>query len=103
MAFNRIVLILFGMLAYMNPAAELSATSEALDKYEVPRDKGIIESCRKSALEAIPGKVMSFQAHNTANGFHYRFEIEAKDQVIWEVLCDVSRGKIIRTQQQELE
>lgn len=100
MAFNRLFLMFFGILAYTNPAIELPARDTPSSNYKLPSDKEMLESCRQAALKAVPGKVTSFQIHNAPEGFHYRFEIEDQDQVIWEVVCDVASQKIIWTQRQ---
>ncbi|MGJ0427819.1 PepSY domain-containing protein [Methylobacter sp.] len=100
MAFNRLFLIFYGILTYTNPAVELLAGGTPSSNYKLPSDKEMLESCRQAALEAVPGKVVSFQIHNVPEGLHYRFEIEAQDQIVWEVVCEVASQKIIRTQRQ---
>jgi hypothetical protein len=102
MAFNKIALIFFGILVYMNPAVELLADRVPFDSYALPHEKSILDSCRQLALKAIPGKVKAFQIHNTTHGFHYRFEIEAQDRTAWEVVCDAASRKITQTQRKEL-
>jgi hypothetical protein len=101
MAFNRFFLIFFGMLVYTNPIVELLADRAPSGNYELPSNKELLDSCRQAALSAVPGKVISFQIHHMPEGFHYRFVIEAQDQIVWDVVCDVASQKIIRTQRQQ--
>lgn len=89
------------MLLLGNSANSLRADTASFDRYAIPQDKRILELCRQAALMALPGKIQSFQIHNTAGGFHYRFDIETPDSALWTVVCESTTQKIITIQRQE--
>lgn len=77
------------------------AGDTTFDPYAIPRDKSILGHCRQAALDEHPGQVKTLRTHNTAEGFHYEFEIEAKDRTSWIVICEGASRKLIRNQKQK--
>jgi len=101
MTSNKFFIIFYSILLVC-PVTKLLADDSAKPlPYALPQDKSGLESCEQVALKAHPGKVTSFKTHNTADGFHYSFEIEAKDRTDWTVVCQASTGKIIQAQHHE--
>ncbi|MGZ5056724.1 MAG: hypothetical protein ACXWAT_17510 [Methylobacter sp.] len=95
---KKLMVIFIGMMAIS--FTELLAEPQPLDPYAIPHDKAATELCRQAALKARSGEIMSMHVHNTANGFHYQYEIDDKDKT-WIVICDGATQNIIRNELEE--
>lgn len=93
--------IFMSILVATIPSHVSQAEETTFDPYAIPRDKSILGHCRQTALDEHPGQVKTLRTHNTAEGFHYEFEIEAQDRTSWIVICEGASQKLIRNQQKK--
>lgn len=90
-------LIFIGIALWANPIIESFAETGTPNPYAIPHNKMAEEPCKKAALEARPGEILSSSIHNRSNGLHYEYEIEHRSEK-WIVICDGVTREIIRNE-----
>jgi hypothetical protein len=66
--------------------------------YQLPPSKLQMEVCERESLALHSGTVEQERVFNKQDHFEVRYEIQAKDNSEWAVLCDLATGKIIGEQ-----
>ena len=102
MTFNTRNLTFISLILLANPFVELLADSQTSELYAIPHDKSTEEPCRKAALAARPGEILSFHSYNSNDDFHYHFQIEDHGKN-WIVICDSATQKIIKNELEDVD
>lgn len=66
-------------------------------KQQAPKDVIPVEAARKSAVAAMPGKVITEKLENEDGHWVYAFDMKTSDSKVHEVQIDARTGKIVGT------
>lgn len=75
-----------------------SAGAQFADPYRLPPSKENLEPCRAAALALKPGTLVGFRLVWQQSSYWFRFDIRARDEQEWRVLCDGATGRVLRVE-----
>lgn len=71
------------------------AETNIADRYALPPSKANIEPCQREVLRLHPGVIEKQRLLHQHGNFLMRYEIQARDGLVWFMQCNLATGRII--------